>query len=101
MTTSILIVDDERDFLDSLERMLRLEGYRQVTTFSDPSAAADCVMAENFDVALLDVTMPEMDGVTLLAHIKHECPQTECIMITANEAIQTVVDCMKKGAYDY
>ena len=101
MTTAILIVDDERDFLDSMERMLRLEGYRQITTFSDPLAAAEWVKTAAVDVALLDITMPEMDGVALLSHIKQECPQTECIMITANEAIQTVVECIKKGAYDY
>lgn len=101
MTTTILIVNDEQDFLDSLERMLRLEGHHQVTTFSDPLAAAECVKTRAFEVALLDVTMPEMDGVSLLTHIKHERPQTECIMLTATESIQTVVECVKKGAYDY
>lgn len=101
MSVSILVVDDETDFLDSIERMLRLEGYRDVTTFSDSSRAAECVENRSFDIALLDVTMPDMDGVMLLGHIKQQNPETECIMITANESIQTVVECVKRGAYDY
>ncbi len=101
MSNSILVVDDEPDFLESLERMLRLEGYRDVTTFSDSSKASEAITSRSFDIALLDITMPETDGVTLLGRIKQHGPETECIMITANESIQTVVECIKRGAYDY
>ena len=101
MAISVLIVDDEPDFLDSLKRMLRLDGYVAVEARVNPLEALDCVKQTSFDVALLDVTMPEMDGISLLTQIKQYSPETECIMITANEVVQTVVECVKQGAYDY
>lgn len=101
MPASVLMVDDEYDFLESLERMLRLEGYRKLTAFADPKEAAEHVEKNSYDIALLDLTMPQMDGIALLGHIKQVSPETECIMITANESITSVVKCIKSGAYDY
>ena len=54
-----------------------------------------------FEVALIDITMPGMDGVQLLEIIKKNQPQIECIMITALDEARTAVDCLKRGAYDY
>jgi DNA-binding NtrC family response regulator len=101
MFPSILIVDDEPAFVESVTRMLRLEGYRDVTALTDSTEASRLVSSRVFDVALLDITMPEMDGLTLLGIIKQQSPDTECIMVTANDAIQTVVAAVKAGAYDY
>ncbi|MDX2448293.1 MAG: sigma-54 dependent transcriptional regulator, partial [Desulfobacterales bacterium] len=54
-----------------------------------------------FDIALIDMTMPEMDGIELLEVIKNASPRTECIMVTAVNEARVAVECLKKGAYDY
>jgi two-component system response regulator AtoC len=101
MTTSILIVDDEQAFLESVTRMLRLEGYEDLTPLTDPRQALPLLEERNFDVAFLDITMPGMDGLELLQIIKERSPQTECVMITANESIPLVIKAVRRGAYDY
>jgi DNA-binding NtrC family response regulator len=101
MKTSILIVDDEIDFLDSVVRMLRLEGYDEVTPISNPTEVEQLLDDNSFDAAFLDVTMPELDGIDLLKLIKERSPETECVMVTANESIPLVIKAIKAGAYDY
>ncbi len=98
---SILVVDDEQAFLDSVARMLRIEGFSNFTTEADPTAVPPMLEARSFDLALLDVTMPGMDGLELLGIIKERSPRTECIMITAHESVPLVIRAMKVGAYDY
>jgi two-component system response regulator AtoC len=102
MNSSILIVDDEKDFLESLKRGLLISGYKNVHLETDPLEAARRVEAgESYDMALLDITMPGMNGVELLDRIKTVSPATECIMVTAINEVGTAVQCMQKGAYDY
>jgi len=101
MTTNILIVDDEPAFLDSVVRMLRIEGYPDVTAVPRGADALAALEREPPDVAFLDVCMPEMDGLELLQAIKERSPQTECIMVTANESIPMVIRAVRLGAYDY
>ena len=101
MTISILVVDDEQVFLDSMARMLRMEGYDNVTAMSRSTEVPAVVESGDFDVAFLDITMPELDGLDLLKRIKELSPQTECIMVTANESIPMVVTAVRRGAYDY
>ncbi|KPK25170.1 MAG: hypothetical protein AMK69_14985 [Nitrospira bacterium SG8_3] len=102
MDNSIIVIDDERDFLDSVKRGLIISGISNVRVEENPKKVAD--MFENgadFDIALIDITMPEMDGVELLEVIKGTNPSTECIMVTAVDEARTAVNCLKKGAYDY
>lgn len=101
MTPPILVVDDEPAFLSSLQRMLRLEGFADVTAMADPVVAAARLDDRPWAVALLDVTMPGMDGLDLLRAVKERSPATECVMITAVEDIPTVVKAMRLGAFDY
>jgi DNA-binding NtrC family response regulator len=101
METAILVVDDEVDFLDSVVRMLRIEGYEDITSMSKSVEVPELVETKTFDVAFLDITMPDLDGLDLLKIIKEKSPQTECIMITANEGIPTVIKAVRLGAYDY
>jgi two-component system response regulator AtoC len=101
MKTSILIVDDETDFLDSAKRMLRIEGFDDITAVADPLEVEAMLADRQFDIAFLDINMPGMDGLDLLKLIKERRPQTECVMVTANESIQLVVKAMRWGAYDY
>ncbi len=102
MNHRIIVIDDELDFLDTLKRGLIISGFKNPQTEHDPNAAADLFQqGEIFDIALIDITMPGMNGINLLKIIKETSPDTECIMVTALNEAQLAVDCMKIGAYDY
>jgi two-component system response regulator AtoC len=102
MDNRILVVDDERDFLESVSRGLITAGYKNVVIEADPrKAAAHFEQGQQFDIALIDITMPEIDGIELLETIKGTSPATECIMVTAVDEARTAIQCLKKGAYDY
>jgi DNA-binding NtrC family response regulator len=102
MEQRIIVIDDESDFLDSITRGLVTSGFKNVKTQADPARAA--LAFENgadYDIALIDITMPGMDGIELLEVIKATSPKTECIMITAVDEALIAVKCLRKGAYDY
>ncbi len=102
MSCAILMVDDEKDFLESLKRGLVISGYTNLRLISNAMEAARLVESgETWDIALLDITMPGMNGLELLERIKTWSPATECIMVTAINEVGTAVQCMQKGAYDY
>jgi DNA-binding NtrC family response regulator len=102
MRVSIIVVDDESDFLDSVRRGLITSGFKNVHTESDPFNAAQLIESGKvFDIALIDITMPGLNGIDLMKTIKNVQPRTECIMITALDEARMAVDCLKKGAYDY
>ena len=102
MRVSIIVVDDEMDFLDSVRRGLITSGFKNVHTEVNPVKAAEIIEnGKTFDIALIDITMPGLNGIELMQIIKKIQPRTECIMITALDEARTAVDCLKKGAYDY
>ena len=102
MDNRIMVVDDERDFLESVSRGLITAGYKNVFIEADPGkAAAVFEQGQQVDIALIDITMPEMDGIELLEIIKSTSPATECIMVTAVDEARTAIQCLKRGAYDY
>lgn len=102
MNTSILIVDDEIDFLDSISRVLKRAGYKNVRRDQDPrTTVASLEKGELFDIAILDITMPYITGMQLLEIIKNKSPNTECIMLTALNDARTAAECIKSGAYAY
>jgi DNA-binding NtrC family response regulator len=98
----IIAIDDEQDFLESVRRGLVTSGFKNVVLVSDPRKAVTLFEGDEiFDVALIDITMPHMDGIELLQQIKNMSPNTECLMITAVNEARVAVDCVKRGAYDY
>lgn len=102
MESRIIIVDDEVDFLDSVRRGLITSGYKDLTLESDPLRVVHWLEAEEeYDVALIDITMPRLSGIELLERFKELSPQTECIMVTALDEARVAVECLRKGAYDY
>jgi len=101
MESRIMLVDDEEDFLDTLKRVLGRAGYRNVVVFSHPRQAWEFTERQPVDVALIDISMPEISGLELLEHIKSLCPETECIMVSGLEEIELAVSAMRLGAYDY
>jgi two-component system response regulator AtoC len=102
MENRIIAVDDDRDFLEILGMHLVDFGYRDFRVEEDPlKAAALFHKGEAFDLALIDMHMPELDGMALLDLIKTNSPTTECIMVTAVNDARVAVECLRKGAYDY
>jgi DNA-binding NtrC family response regulator len=96
----VLIAEDEPHLGNILESFLSGRGYH-VTTRRDGRAALEALRAEAYDVALLDIVMPEMDGLEVLRHVREEPSPPEVIIITGNGTIETAITAMKLGAYDY
>jgi len=97
----ILLVDDEPHFLESVQRVLSLAGYTRITAVNRPRAALALFERSQFDAAVIDMSMPEMTGLELLAEIKQISPETECLMLTGMEEVELAVKAMRLGAYDY
>jgi DNA-binding NtrC family response regulator len=100
MKARILIVDDEEIVLRSCERILDGDPY-QVESVLDPWEALRRIDENDYDVVVLDIMMPKIDGMQVLQHIKERHPDTDVIMMTGLSQIQTAVKAMKLGAFDY
>lgn len=96
----ILLVDDEKDFTEMLSLRLSDEGHRVKVAHSGLEALKVLGQAE-FDVVILDVKMPGMDGIETLREIKRLRPITEVILLTGHGAVDTAVEGLKAGAFDY
>jgi len=97
---NILIVDDEEIVRGSLLDWLREDGY-QVEAAEDGFKALEKFKERSWDIALIDLKMPKMDGLELLTKIKETRPETQVVIITAFATVNTAVQAMKIGAYDY
>jgi DNA-binding NtrC family response regulator len=96
----IMVVDDEENICEALAAWFQKDGYRVETAGSGPEAL-ECMQQNPCDVYLVDIKMPGMDGLELLARLKERQPDVDVIMITAHGSIQTAVEAMKRGACDY
>ena len=96
----LLIVDDEIDFLEALGERLEMRDFLVRTVTSGTDALALCG-SEKFDLALLDLKMPGMDGQELLARIKAEHRFLEVIILTGHGSLGSAVECAKLGAFSY
>jgi len=100
MKTRVLIVDDEKEFTEALAERLDIRDY-DVTTSLSGEEAVDEVKSFNFDVVILDVAMPGMDGIETLRAIKNIKPLIEVIMLTGHATVESAIEGMKVGAFDY
>ncbi len=96
----LLIVDDDEDLRDTLARRFIRAGLPVVTAESGEEALAKIDRAE-FDVALFDLHLPGMSGLDLLARFKESQPGAEVLMLTAHGSVETAIEAMRRGAYDY
>ena len=97
---SILVIDDEEGMCLYLKSLLSDDGYK-VKTISSPLKVIPALRKERFDIIISDIRMPELDGVSLLKEILAMSPDQPVIMITAYGSIESAVEAIKLGAYDY
>jgi two-component system, NtrC family, response regulator PilR len=96
----IIVVDDEPGMREFLEIMLEKEGYTVETT-ADGRKAVEKIESKPFDLAIVDIQMPVMNGIEVLKRINEKKTDTTAIMITAFASHETAIEAMKLGAYDY
>lgn len=97
---NVLLVDDEKDFLEVLTKRLRKRKLRLVAA-SSGAEAIRTVQDTPIDVVVLDMRMPQMDGLQTLREIKQINPGVEVIMLTGHANVETAVEGMELGAFDY
>jgi DNA-binding NtrC family response regulator len=98
--TTVLVVEDDQSNLESLERLLAREGYR-VLTAPDARAALEVLRKQRAHVVVTDLMMPGLSGLDLLKAIKAISQETEVILMTAYGTVETAVEAMRAGAYDF
>jgi len=96
----ILLVDDEVAFTASMAKLLRVRGY-QVKAAKSGKEAILLLETENFDVVVLDLKMPGMDGIATLNEIKKLKLHTETLILTGHGSIDSALEAFNLGAYDY
>lgn len=96
----VLVADDDEVFLEILAETVQNAG-AEVKLAHDGLDALALVSAEDFDILITDLNMPRMDGLTLLKQVRRICPQTLSIMITGFGSLESAVEALRLGAYDY
>lgn len=96
----ILVIDDERSIRNIISELLEMEGHA-VKTAENGALGYEMVGREPFDLVISDIKMPEMDGIELLDKLIDTHPDTTVVMISGHGSIDTAVECIKKGAFDY
>jgi DNA-binding NtrC family response regulator len=96
----VLVVEDDDTLRELLAEVLRGWGYQAVVVASG-ARAVELLETQLFEVAIVDIHLPEMDGVELLRHLKRHDPSIEVLMMTGDPTVATAVETLKLGAYDY
>ncbi|MEO8233742.1 MAG: sigma-54 dependent transcriptional regulator [Ignavibacteriota bacterium] len=101
MKETILLVDDELSYLDLLKSILQHEGYDNVITESNPLNVPQILKTQSIDLILLDIYMPQMNGLQLLEQITPEYPNIPVIIVTAVDDKDIALEAIKFGAYEF
>lgn len=96
----VLIIDDERPIRNSLREILEYEKLK-IEEATNAIEALEILEKSDFDLILCDIKMPGMDGIELLTKIQENKPEIPVIMISGHGNVETAVDALKKGAYDF
>jgi len=96
----VLLLDDEKEFVDVMQERLELAGYT-VTACYEIAQALKEVQDEEYDVAIIDLIMPETDGITAMHRLKIIRPLMECIVLSGQGTLKMAVESMKQGAFDF
>ena len=97
---SVLVLDDEKNIVSVLKAILEKRDF-EVEAFTDPREALNALRSRRFDAAVTDLYMPDIDGMAFLEEVKRLYPGLPVVMITAFGTVDSAVDAIKKGAFDY
>ncbi len=100
-TATIMLVDDEVPFVEAMTKRLNRRGLSVEQAFSGDEALEKLTDGSNAEVVILDVKMPGMDGIETLKAIKRRVPLVEVIMLTGHATVESAIEGMKCGAFDY
>lgn len=100
MDERVLLIDDEQDFMDVLAERMRDRGMR-VSTTTSAVEALDKADEENFDAIILDLMMPEMNGLEALTRLREKNPDLQVILLTGHASVEKGIEAMKLGALDF
>jgi len=100
MSEKVLLVDDEGDFLEALSQRMTSRGM-EVTTTTSAREAIKKVEEGSFDAVILDLMMPEMDGLEVLQTLKQKKPEIQVILLTGHASVAKGIEAMKLGAMDF
>lgn len=96
----VLVIDDEEAFTSNIAKLLAKRGY-SVRVVNDGDSAIRAAEEDSYDVAILDLRMPGMDGIETLRHLKRKSPLLEVIMLTGHGSVESGIQGMALGAFDY
>ena len=97
----VMLVDDEVPFVETMTKRLEKRNITVITAFSGQDALTTLGSHQNLDVVILDVKMPGMDGLETLKEIKKKFPLLEVVMLTGHATVESAIEGMKFGAFDY
>ena len=100
MTEKVLLVDDEEDCLEVLSERMKSRGI-EVSTANSATEAIRIAEKESFDAIIVDLMMPEMDGLEALKLIKEKKPESQVILLTGHATVDKGIEAMKLGAMDF
>jgi len=100
MKEKVLLVDDEKEFIEALSERMKNRGM-DVSATTSPVEALKMAEEEAYDVIILDLKMPEMDGIEVLAALKEKNPELQVILLTGHATVQKGIEAMKLGAMDF
>ena len=98
---NVLLVDDEASFVETFAERLELRNFEISKAFSGEEALRILKENQNVEVVILDVKMPGMDGIETLMEIKRRYPLVEVMMLSGHADVESAIEGMKQGAYDY
>lgn len=99
MSEKVLLVDDEENFINTLAERMRTRGM-DVSTTTSPKEALKMIEEESFDAIVLDLLMPEMNGLETLNIMKEKNPDLQVILLTGHATVEKGIEAMKSGAMD-
>lgn len=100
MAEKVLLIDDEVEFLDTLSERMRLRGM-DVSTAETADNAVNAIDDEDYDAIVLDLQMPDMNGIEMLKVIKKSYPDMQVILLTGQATLDAGIEAMKLGAMDF
>ena len=101
MKPLVLLVDDETPFVETMTKRLEKRDLKIIAAFSGEEALEILSKNQNTDVVILDVKMPGMNGIETLEKIRNQFPLIEVIMLTGHATVESAIEGMKLGAFDY